>query len=429
MTPTRETFGNISTSSQVVFYVVAVASMAVFGYGIWRRFRLWRQGQSISLKQLATGTVSQIATKIGPGLRRLLVDGLGQQRVRGRGLPSWAHGLMFAGFMMLFLGTTLLEINHLAEMVSKNLGFHHGLYYIIYELTLDLFGLLFIVGTSLFFARRLWKPPSVGHRGTDWLVLILFLAIGITGYFVEALRIVWQQPTGIGAQCSPVGLWLSSAFRGWTEGQARAAHLTVWWVHALLVFGFIAAIPFTRLFHLIAGPINLFLSKTVLGQLKPITLEEAERDGRIGVSDIRHLTSQQLVSLDACMECGRCEDVCPAFATQKPLSPKRVIQDLKGVMEHLADATPDTPLSPHDVIKPETLWSCTACSACVFVCPVRIDQLTLILDMRRHLTSEGGLSGTAATALRRMQSSANPWGFPQSERANWVPESTSPPPN
>ncbi len=424
MTPTRETFGNISTTSQVAFYFVATASVAVFVYGVWRRARLWQYGQPIHFRQLFTGRLSQIFANIAPGLRRLFVDGLGQQRVRGRGLPSWAHAGLFAGFMMLLLGTTLLEVNHLAEMVSKNLSFHHGIYYVIYEFTLDLFGILFLLGTVLFAGRRLWKPPSVGHRPSDWLVLALFLAIGLTGYAVEALRMVWQQPVGIGARCSPVGYWLASMMSHWTESQARAAHLGVWWLHSLLVFGFIAAIPFTRLFHFIAGPMNLFLSKPVLGQLKPVTLEEAERDGRIGVSDIRHLNTQQLLSLDACMECGRCEDVCPAFATHKPLSPKKVIQDLKSVMERLPDVAVDAPLNPHEVIEAETLWSCTACSACVFVCPVRIDQLSLILDLRRHLTSEGGLSGTAATALRRMQSSANPWGFPQDERANWM-QSTS----
>ena len=174
---------------------------------------------------------------------------------------------------------------------------------------------------------------------------------------------------------------------------------------------------------------NLFLAKPSLGQLKPVTMEDAERDGRIGTSDIRHLTTHQLLSLDACMECGRCEDVCPAFATEKPLSPKKIVQDLKGVMEQLATVKSDAPLNPHEVIEAETLWSCTACSACVYVCPVRIDQLTLILDLRRHLTSEGGLSGTAATALRRMQSSANPWGFPADERANWMQAPSTNQPN
>lgn len=429
MTPTRETFGNISTASQIAFYVVAVISFAVFGYGVWRRIRLWRKGQSIQLKQLVTGKFSEILQKLSPGIKRLLVDGLGQQRVRGRGLPSWAHIMLFAGFMMLFLGTTLLEINHLAEMVSQRLSFHHGTYYVIYEFTLDMFGLLFLVGTALFFARRLNKPSSVGHRFSDWLILILFLAIGISGYLVEGLRMAWQKPEGIGAHCSPIGYMIAQSISSWTEIQSRSAHLGMWWFHAVLVFAFIAAIPYTRLFHLIAGPMNLSLSTPSLGQLKPVTLEQAEEEGRVGVGDIRHLTSQQLLSLDACMECGRCEDVCPAFATHKPLSPKKVIQDLKGVMERLDAATADEPLNPHEVIEPETLWSCTACSACVGVCPVRIDQLTLILDMRRHLASEGGLSGTAAVALRRMQSSANPWGFPADERANWVQSPSANPTN
>ena len=110
----------------------------------------------------------------------------------------------------------------------------------------------------------------------------------------------------------------------------------------------------------------------------------------------------------------------------RPLSPKKIVQDLKSVMEQLPGAGTDDPLNPHDVITSETLWACTACSACVYICPVRIDQLTLILDLRRHLASEGGLSGTAATALRRMQSSANPWGLPQDERANWVQNPATP---
>lgn len=421
MTPTRETFGNISGASQVAFYLVAVISCAVFVYGVWRRFRLWRLGQPIEIRSLLTGNIRQVVSQLLPGFRRLLIDGLGQRRVRGRGLASRAHALLFAGFMMLLLGTTLLEIDHLAAMISKHLSFHHGTYYVIYEFTLDMFGLLFLAGTTLFFGRRLLsRPASVGHRASDWLVLSLFLAIGITGYAVEACRMAWQQPVGLGARCSPVGHWLASFLTNWSESQARSVHWGIWWLHALLVFGFIGAIPFTRLFHVIAGPMNLFLAQPGLGVLKPVTLEQAERDERIGVSDIRHLTTQQLLSLDACMECGRCEDVCPAFATHKPLSPKKIVQDLKGVMEQLARVGPDVPLNPHEVIQAETIWSCTACSACVDVCPVRIDQLTFILDLRRNLASEGGLSGTAATALRRMQSSANPWGLPVDERANWT---------
>ena len=159
-------------------------------------------------------------------------------------------------------------------------------------------------------------------------------------------------------------------------------------------------------------------------------VEEVEKTERMGVSDIRHFTQQQLLSLDACMECGRCEDVCPAWATGKPLSPKKVVIDLKGLMsETLTKKAPAKARALHEeTIAAETLWSCTACNACVNVCPVRIDQLTLILDMRRHLVGEGGLSGTAATALRRVQSAGNPWGLPAAERADWI-NALNPPPD
>jgi Fe-S oxidoreductase len=168
-------------------------------------------------------------------------------------------------------------------------------------------------------------------------------------------------------------------------------------------------------------------------------MEEVEKSERIGVSAIEHFDRQQLLSLDACMECGRCEEACPAFATEKPLSPKKVVQDLKVLMglnltpfvsrSTKGDAAPATATNRalHDeTIQIETLWSCTTCNACAQVCPVRIDPVTLLTDMRRNRVGEGALSGTAATALRRMQSSGNPWGLPAAERANWTEDIGAP---
>ena len=433
MTPTRETFGNIPHTSVVIFYCLTAVTMAVFVYGIWRRFKLWRQGVPIPVRELIAGNLRQVTARLKPGFRRLWTEGLGQARVRGRGPASWAHIGMFAGFMMLFLGTTLLEIDHLAAGISKSLKFHQGTYYVIYEFTLDVFGMLFLAGCLFFLWRRIRRPASVGHRSTDWYVILSLLAIGGTGYVVEGLRMVWQQPTGIAAHASPVGFAIAQGLSGLTEASARSAHLSLWWVHAVLVFGFIGSMPYTRLFHTISGSLNLFFARATLGAMVPVTLEEVEKTERIGVSAIEHFDQQQLLSLDACMECGRCEEACPAFATEKPLSPKRVVQDLKGLMT--------TNLSQWEAIRPgagertecpaprelheetilaETLWSCTACNACVGVCPVRVDPLTLLTDMRRNRVGEGGLSGTAAAALRRMQSSGNPWGLQAAERANWA---------
>ena len=432
MIPTRETFGNIPNASVIVFYCLTVVTMAVFANGVWRRYRLWRQGVPISVAQLLVGNIREIWSKLRPGVGRLLEEGLGQARVRGRGLPSFAHIWLFVGFMVLLLGTTLLEIDHLASGAFQALKFHKGTYYVVYEFTLDVFGLLFLAGCLLFLWRRTRRPPSVGHRSTDWYVILSFLAIGITGYLAEGLRIVWQHPTGIAAHCSPVGLVVSGLFSGMTESSARSAHLMVWWTHSILVFGFIASLPYTRLFHTLAGPLNLFFAQPVLGRMVPVTMEEVEKTERIGVSAINHFNQQQLLSLDACMECGRCEEACPAFATEKPLSPKRVVQNLKGLMTwnlrphasrpvgaQTPDSSPERALH-EETIQIETLWSCTTCSACARVCPVRLDPVTLITDMRRNRLGEGALSGTAATALRRMQSSGNPWGLPAADRANWA---------
>ena len=424
MTPTRETFGNIPLSSQLAFYALAMVAMGIFCWGVWRRWKLWQLGTPIDFRGLITGNLAAVWQKIRPGARRVAVDAVAQQRVRGHGLGTVAHLSLYLGFMALLAGTTLLELDNIVSHISPALKFHHGTYYVIYEFTLDVLGLFFILGTILFFVRRLSKPAALGHRATDWYVLWSFLAMGITGYQVEGLRIVWQQPVGLAAHCSPVGLWIAGWFAGWSEAEARSAHFAVWWIHAFLVFGFIASIPFTRLFHFIAGPMNLFLAQPSLGVLPVVTMAEVEQTGRVGVGDIRHFSVQELLSLDACMECGRCEEVCPAFATAKPLSPKRVVQDLKSLMEttaaDLAAGRKETRALHTETIQAETLWSCTACSACVNVCPVRIDQLKFIVHLRRHLVAEGGLSGTAATALRRMQSNANPWGLPPAERANWT---------
>jgi len=425
MTPTRETFGNVPFSSMLAFYALAAATFAVFGWGVWRRVKLWRLGTAIDLRGLFAGNLADKWRKLRPGATRVAVEAGAQQRVRGHGFGTVAHVSLYVGFMALFVGTVLLETDNILSHVWHGFKFHRGTYYVIYEFTLDVLGLLFLLGVLFFLARRLRKPSALGHRATDWYVLLSFLAIGVTGYLVEALRILWQQPVGLGAHCSPVGLWLAGLLGPLSEPAARSQHLLVWWIHSVLVFGFIASIPFTRLFHFIAGPLNLFLARPALGELPPVTMEEVEATGRVGPADIRHFSQQQLLSLDACMECGRCEEVCPAFATAKPLSPKRVVQDLKGAMEKTAAALTagkEAEVPPlHEVtVSAETLWSCTACSACVNTCPVRVNQLEFILTLRRHLVAEGGLSGTAATALRRMQSNGNPWGLPAAERTAWT---------
>ena len=164
-----------------------------------------------------------------------------------------------------------------------------------------------------------------------------------------------------------------------------------------------------------AGAVNLSVPSQELGHLDLVTLEELEATGSVGTGRLLDMSRQQLVMLDACVSCGRCEEACPAFAAGKPLSPRDVVQDLCGMLERPIDT-----LLHGDTIDAETLWSCTTCSACVAICPLGVDPLGMIGDMRRYLVGEAELRGTAAISLQKLQRSGNPWGLAAADRTAWT---------
>jgi Fe-S oxidoreductase len=232
---------------------------------------------------------------------------------------------------------------------------------------------------------------------------------------VEALRLHYTQVQPELAHWSIVG-WLIdlTLLRNIAVDTAQTMHLATWWAHAILVAVFIATIPVDRFLHVITGPLNIAARpERPMGTLMPLTMEEVERTGRTGVHDLKDFNRQQLLSLDSCMECGRCEDACPATATGKPLSPKAVVIDLRNFMSASGDDV-------HRTIRDETLWACTMCQACVQECPVLIGHVDLINDMRRDLIGEGKISGPPAKALQWIGNQSNPYGRPNSERFAWA---------
>ncbi|MFA5263761.1 MAG: (Fe-S)-binding protein [Opitutaceae bacterium] len=424
MTATREIFGNIPLLSQVVFYALTVVAMLIFSLGIWRRWKLWSLGETSEGWPRFRQDLAATLRFHGERLKVVLADAGLQRRVLGHGSGTWGHLLLYSGFVSLLLGTILLDLDKIASAISPALKFHKGAYYVIYEMTLDLLGIAFVLGCLVLAIRKLASKEALGKKGTiDLWVLALLALIGVSGYFLEAFRILWQQPTGVAAYCSPVGLALSSCLAEVGAQLAAELHFVVWWFHALLVLGFMAAIPYTKLLHFITGPINIFLSRGRLGSMSLLKMEEVEAKGRVGPQSIAHFKRQQLFSLDACMACGRCDEACPSLAVTPVLSPQRIVLGLRACMESKSKAIPESTIALSDwdasSISPEALWNCTTCSACVDVCPVRINHLEFILPLRRQYMAEGRLSGGAATALRRMQLNANPWGLPLTQRANW----------
>src|SRR5438874_3492653 len=232
---------------------------------------------------------------------------------------------------------------------------------------------------------------------------------------MEALRLHYTQVQPDLAHWSIVG-WLIEVnlLRGIDVATAQTMHLATWWVHAILVAAFFATIPVNRFLHVITGPLNIAgRPERPMGRLVPLKMEEVEQTGRTGVHELADFNRQQLLSLDACMECGRCEDACPATAAGKPLSPKAVVIDLRNLMSLGGDDV-------HRTIHDETLWACTMCQACVQECPVLIGHVDLISDMRRDLIGEGRLSGPPTKALQQINNQSNPYGRPNSERLAWA---------
>lgn len=405
----REVFGNIPGWWQAVFYLLAAAAVAAWSYGIYRRVRIWRRGQPSGQK-----------VDWSLALKRLVRDVVLQRRVWGRGLASGAHVFLFSGFLVLLVATTLIAIEHvLADLLGRepsNPVFHKGVYFGIYELVTDAFGIALIAGCGLFLYRRWRGVGSYGRSPADVGILVLLIVIGLTGYLVEGLRIIHAETRLPGL--SPIGYLTARALAaaGVNEQSSGAIHFGLWWSHAILALGFIALMPYTRLLHSLAGAINLAIRDHALGTMTPISLQDVESTGQIGVARAADFSRRQLVELDACVSCGRCEDACPAFEAGKPLSPRNVVQDLvtavnrDGVDKNMHG----------DPIAAETLWSCTTCGACAAVCPLGISPMRMITDMRRFLIGEGALRGSPAAALQKTDRAGNPWGLSPADRFAWA---------
>src|SRR6266567_2438374 len=397
---TREVFGNIDPWMRVVFFVMIWSSIAWLGWQVVGRARLWRKGQP-----------GGFSRDWSLWIQRLAVYALAQKRVHRKSLGAFLHILLFSGFVVLAIGTTLLGIAH-----DGPYDFHHGWYYLFYELTMDVFGVAFVIGCLLAIYRRAFqRKPSLGHSRSDSWLLGLLLSLGITGFAVEALRMHYTEVQPWLAHWSIVG-WLIDVtlLRGIDVGSAQTMHLAAWWLHAILVATLFATIPVNRFLHIITGPMNIAARpERPMGTLVPLKMEEVEQTGRTGVHELADFNRQQLLSLDSCMECGRCEDACPATATGKPLSPKAVVIDLRNLMSLGGEDV-------HRTIHDETLWACTMCQACVQECPVLIGHVDLISDMRRDLIGEGKLSGPPAKALQQIGSQSNPYGRSNSERLAWA---------
>jgi Fe-S oxidoreductase len=403
--PIRDTFWNIPPLVQGALYLGGLVAVAIFVYGVYRHVRLWRAGGPEHRFDRLPQRVKLVAK-----------HALGQARTLAQAYPGIMHAIMFWGFLALFMGTVLATIDYDITLPLWGYKLLKGRFYLFYETVLDLFGLFFVIGLGMAVWRRfVVRPARIDPTARFANVLALLFLINLSGFVIEACRLavtqVWWAPW------SPVGWALGRGMlaAGMSEGALRGTHLAVWLGHAALSLVFIAVIPYSYFVHLVTTPLNIFFSKlTPRGEIRKIdNIEEAES---LGVSKLEEFSWKRRLDFAACVECGRCQAACPAYMAGTALSPKQIIVKLK---RHMYGQAPG-PIHG-ELIKPEELWACTTCMACVEECPAFIDIVDTIIDLRRYLTlSEGALPSTAPQSLQNMQRAGNPWGLPAGERLAWA---------
>ena len=374
MSPTREIFWNVG-NIQLMVYVLCVAALFIAIYGIFRHFRRWRLGKK-------ERRFDQIAKRFIYFVKFVF----GHERILREVYPGIIHLLIFWGIVILFIGTLTIAFQEDLIYPFFKKKILQGVFYLFYSLTLDVFGLLAILGILMTIYRRyVSKPDQLDSRLSDLFLLCLLLFILITGFCVEGLRISVSEP--LWALWSPVG-WSFARLLGAVglgEVVQRDLHRALWWTHLFAGAGLVAYLPFSNLFHIISSSLNVFLqSFEPRGSLAPI---DFQIDQPFGVSQITDFTWKDLLDLDACTRCGRCQENCPAFLSEKPLNPKKVILNLKASFYDLSKRSCLTALAG-SVVSEDELWACTTCLACVEVCPVFIEPMGKVIDLRRHLVME-----------------------------------------
>ena len=400
-TPTREEFLFIGEAGKHAFYAITYIAIGIAAFQVCRRAMLWRRGRP-------TGEVGGWAAA-ARWARNVWIYVLGQKKVQESRPRSGApmHLALFYGFLTLFIGTTLLAINTYGPW-----NFHRGTYYLTYEMTLDIMGAVFVVGVGWALGRRfLYNVRAtrriLGHGPGDYWALALLLVVAVTGFWVEAARMSvnpqsfdWSAPIGL----------------AWARLQGPVSPETyrlVWWFHVVWIWTFFALLPQMKLRHIVLAIASVAgKPDTAMGRLTPVAMAEVEETGKIGAVEAADFTRWHLLSLDACMSCGRCTEVCPAWLAGKVLNPQQIVQDMRGAMEA------GGPVAA--TVSEDALWACTTCNACVDACPVLIRHVDLIVDTRRNLVSEGKLAGSPATMLRQVGATGHAWGAQPSDREAWM---------
>ncbi len=425
MSPVSITYFGIS--GYVIFWGLFALAAGLFLHKIYQLVRYMSLGQKEgSFGQMARRALTTAVTILGQWCQL--------KNLTTKDRASIGHVFMAWGFFTFVLFYFIFIIIGAGFGVSETL--EHTSFFFYYAWIMDIAAVFVIAGASWGIIRRyVVKPPRLeGEQTIEAMVILVSVLIHpMTHLFKEATSIALAHPpAGLGYSIlPPISSALSNLFTGSAVSSVQAANIGFFWAHWLIVLFVLVFIAYSRYLHMVASIFNiLFQSPLPKGALRPIDLETAEN---FGASRITDLTWKQMLDLYSCVVCGQCQDLCPATASGKALNPKKVIQDLK---KHLLEVGPELVRArsgaeasstnpgkalPGEVVTEDEIWACTTCRACDEVCPLSVEHIDKIIDMRRNLVLEqASIPETGEGALRSIEARGHPWRGTTLSRTDWA---------
>jgi Fe-S oxidoreductase len=399
--------------------VVALAVALLIAGGLFAR------RATLLFRVVRAGAPSDRFGEVPARARAEAVVVVGQSKLLQRLGPGLMHAMIFWGFLVLFPTILIAMIGAVDPHATLPWLGAQGWY----ALLVDTFAVLVLAGVvAAFYIRKVQRPKRFAGSHLGEADLILAWIAGI----VISLLLWHSSQIAIGLndyprEWAPVSNLISHALAGgWVSVLERIAL----WAHVLLILGFLVYLPYSKHLHILVAAINVFFTRTrARGRLEPVEFEKpglADEDVRFGSATVRDMTWKQRLDVMSCTECGRCQDACPAYATGKELSPKLLIMALRDQMlveapKALADPAYTPPPLVPNAVTDNIVWDCVTCGACVRECPVGIEHIDHIVDMRRNLVMvESRFPEEAGAMLRDVDRASNPWGKAQADRTSWA---------
>lgn len=436
----------------ILFTIALVVGIGYFTINIRKIIRNIKLGQKVDA-----------SNNTGQRWSNVVRIALGQSKMIVRPIPGLLHLIVYVGFV-------IINIEVLEIIIDGIFGTHRilstvlptGLYNFLIA-SFEVLAFLVLVGVILFWTRRniqklkrFWANEMKGWPKNDgnfilyfeMVLMVLFLTMNAADQSLQELGAAHYAEAG----SFPISQFIAPLFNGLSEGTLIAIERGAWWLHILGILVFLNYLYFSKHLHIMLAFPNVYFGKVVpkgkFKNLDSVTNEvkmmmdpnvdpfaapaegATEAPAKFGASDVMDLSRIQLLNAYTCTECGRCTSECPANITGKKLSPRKIMMDTRDRLEEIGkninkngEFKPDGKQLLDDYITREELWACTTCNACVEACPVSIDPLSIIMDMRQYLVMEQSAAPTELNvAMTNIENNGAPWPYNQMDRLNWKDE-------